>query len=295
MVRTKIHVISSIFLLAVSLSAQNDYDEVVVSIHPVSGTVYMVEGAGGNIGISTGENGIVMVDAQFAPLAEKIRNAIGGVSKGKVRFLINTHWHSDHTSGNVAFGKEAMILAHENVRKLVTTEQKILGNTREPLPEVGWPVLTFSDGVKIYQNGEEIDVIHVPAAHTDGDSIVWFRTSNVLHTGDLMFSGRFPFVDLDHGGNVVTLLAQLKKILPTVNAETQIIPGHGPLSNRSDLETYIAMIEETLGVVKEKIEKGESLEKIKEEGLEKKWSGWSWSFIPTDRWIELLYGSLTQS
>src|SRR4026209_1900451 len=188
-----------LLLVAVPVNAQQtDWSKVEIKSTKVNGNVYMLEGAGGNIGVSVGADGILIVDDQFAPLADKIRAALKSLGEGKLKFILNTHWHGDHTGGNASFGPEAPIIAHDNVRRRLATEQKseFFKRTTPASPKEALPVITFDKSLSVHFNGEEIKVIHFPQGHTDGDSVIFFTSSNVVHLGDDFFAGRFPFVDL---------------------------------------------------------------------------------------------------
>jgi glyoxylase-like metal-dependent hydrolase (beta-lactamase superfamily II) len=278
-------------LAALPAVAQRDFSDVEIEATHVAGTVYMLEGAGGNMGVSVGPDGLLLVDDQYAPLAEKIKAALGKLGEGKLEFVLNTHWHADHTGGNTTFGEIAPIIAHDNVRRRLATTQQVRGRTVEPLPPEGLPVITFEDSVKIHFNGEEIHVVHFPHAHTDGDSVVFFTGSNVVHMGDNLFSGWFPFVDLEAGGSVAGLIEATEKILSRLPEDVKIIAGHGPLSDRKGLETHLDMLKRTTAIVRERMAAGQSLEEIQEAGLPEEWAGWSWRFIDTDTWIEIVYNS----
>ncbi|MCP2520063.1 MBL fold metallo-hydrolase [Candidatus Aminicenantes bacterium AC-335-K20] len=274
------------------LFAQRDLSKVEIKIIPVEKNIYMLQGAGGNIGICIGKDGILLVDTQFAELSDKIKDALKKISDGEIKYILNTHWHRDHTAGNVSFGTKALIISHYNVRKRLSTEQRIFSRIINPLPTEGLPRLTFYTSITLYFNDEEVRVVHFAKAHTDGDSVVFFTKSNVLHMGDLFFSGRFPFVDLESGGNVLNLTKTIESILQRIPSTTKIIPGHGPLSTREDLKAYHHMLIQTTEIVREKIEKGKSLEEIKAEGLPDVWKSWSSGFINSERWIEIIYTSL---
>jgi glyoxylase-like metal-dependent hydrolase (beta-lactamase superfamily II) len=255
----------------------------------LAGSVYLIEGAGGNIGASVGPDGVLLVDAQYEALAGKIREALKSLGHGAVKYIVNTHYHGDHVSGNAAFGREAVILAHANVRKRVTTPQQIMDHPVDPLDEAGWPVITFENSLSIFFNGEEIQVIHITPGHTDGDAMVYFTESNVLHVGDHLFSGMFPFVDLGAGGTVDGYVENLKTVVEKFPADVKIIPGHGPLSAIKDVEAMIAMIEETAASVRGRMKEGKTLEEIKKAGLPDEWASFDWPFITTDIWIETIY------
>ena len=280
---------------AVAASAQTDFSKVQMKATKVAGNVYMLEGAGGNIGVSVGDDGLLIVDDQFAPLADKIRAALKGIADKKLHFILNTHWHGDHTGGNVAFGPEATIIAHDNVRKRLATEQKstVFNSTTPPSPKEALPVITFDQTLTVHFNGEEIRAIHYPKGHTDGDSVIFFSTSNVVHLGDDFFAGRFPFVDLESGGSVEGLTRNIGEIIAKIPAGAKLIPGHGPISTVDDLKSYHRMLQQTSEIVRGKISAGKTLDQIKSEGLPAEWAPWGTGFIKTDRWVETIYKSLT--
>jgi len=282
-------------LFAVSAHAQTDFSKVEVKATKVAGNVYMLQGAGGNIGVSVGDDGILIVDDQYAPLADKIRAALKGIADKKLRFILNTHWHGDHTGGNVVFGPEAPVIAHENVRKRLSTEQRseVFKSTTPPAPKEALPIITFNQSLTVHFNGEEIRVIHFPQGHTDGDSVIFFSTSNVVHLGDDFFAGRFPFVDLESGGTVEGLIRNIGEIIGKIPAGAKLIPGHGPISTIDDLKKYHGMLQQTTEIVRQKIAGGKTLEQVKSEGLPAEWEPWGTGFIKTDRWLETIYKSLT--
>lgn len=290
----------SLLLLVCTFSvgalAQADYSRVQIKATKVSGNVHMLEGAGGNIGVSVGPDGILIVDDQFAPLADKIRAALKTLGEGKLRFILNTHWHGDHTGGNVAFGPEAPIIAHDNVRKRLSTEQRVefFKQTYPAAPKEALPVITFDHSLSVHFNGEEIRAIRYPNGHTDGDSVIFFTTSNVVHLGDNFFAGRFPFVDVDNGGNVVGLARNIGEIITKIPDGAKLIPGHGPLSTIDDLKLYHRMLLETTDVVRKKLAAGKTLDQIKSEGFAEEWKSWGTGFIKPDQWIELIHASLTK-
>ncbi len=272
---------------------QQDFSGVVVKTHKVAGNVLMLEGAGGNIGVTTGADGLLIIDDQFAPLADKIRAALKEInSAGRLRFVLNTHWHGDHTGGNAAFGAEATIIAHANVRKRLSTESRVMGTTVPASPAVALPVITYDNTVYLHFNGEEIRVVHFPNGHTDGDSVVFFTASNVIHLGDDFFAGRFPFVDLENGGDVEGLTRNIAEIIAKAPAGVKLIPGHGPISTIDDLKNYHAMLVETTSIVRGRMSQGKTVEQIKAEGLPEKWASWGTGFIKTDRWLETVFNSL---
>ena len=283
-------------LLVVTASAQQpDYSKVQMKATKVAENVYMLEGAGGNIGVSVGDDGLLIVDDQFAPLADKIRAALKGIADKKLHFILNTHWHGDHTGGNVVFGPEATIIAHDNVRKRLATEQKstVFNSTTPPSPKEALPVITFDQTLTVHFNGEEIRASHYPKGHTDGDSVIFFSASNVVHLGDDFFAGRFPFVDLESGGSVEGLVKNIGELITKIPADAKLIPGHGPISTLDDLKSYHRMLQQTTEIVRGKIKAGKTLDQIKSEGLPAEWAPWGTGFIKTDRWVETIYKSLT--
>lgn len=283
------------FAIAIKATpAQQDFSNVQMKTTPVSGHVYMIEGAGGNIGVSAGPDGVLIVDDQFAPLAEKIREALKAINPGRLKFVLNTHWHGDHTGGNRIFGAEATIIAHENVRKRLMTDQHLLGRHVPAEPKEAWPVITFDESLTIHFNDDDIRMIHFPHGHTDGDSIIFFTKANVVHMGDDFFSGRFPFVDLNSGGSVDGLIKNVETLIRQLSPDVKIIPGHGPLSTLDDLRLYHRMLVETTSLIRLRIAAGKTLDQIKAEGLPDQWKSWGSGFISTERWIEIVYNSLTK-
>jgi glyoxylase-like metal-dependent hydrolase (beta-lactamase superfamily II) len=273
---------------------QVDWNAVEVKAEKVAGNVWILTGRGGNIGVSVGEDGVLIVDDQFAPLAEKIKAKLKDLSSGKLKFVLNTHFHGDHTGGNKEFGPEAPIIAHDNVRKRLSTppdDAAARERWAAANPKEAWPVVTFGDRVSIHFNGEEIKAIHFPQGHTDGDSIIFFTGSNVVHMGDDFFAGRFPFVDLRAGGTVQGLTKNIGNVLAKLPADVKIIPGHGPVSSVEDLRTYHKMLVATTDIVLKRKAAGMSLDDAKKAGLPEEWKEWGSGFINTDRWIETIYTS----
>ncbi|MEW9799379.1 MBL fold metallo-hydrolase [Alteromonas sp. CYL-A6] len=271
---------------SVPVIAEDDrFADVQIESTALRGAVHMLTGAGGNVGVSAGDDGVLIIDDQYAPMAEKIAAALGDLGTDKPRYVINTHYHGDHTGSNAFFHehKGATIFAHENVRI------RLAGD--ENFSEAGLPVVTYQDGIKLHFNNETLHVMHLPTGHTDGDSVVWFEEPDVLHTGDLFFNERFPYIDLSSGGSVDGYIASVKTLLGKVDEDTVIIPGHGPLGDKAAYQDFLAMIEATYAEVKAMKAKGMSVEQVVETGLEPKWASWSWAFINEERWIKTLYPS----
>jgi cyclase len=254
--------------LASPVSGQRDFSAVEMQVIQVSDAVYMLMGAGGNIGLSVGEDGAFVIDDQFAPLTEKIKAAIGTVTDAPIEFVLNTHWHGDHTGGNENVGGEgAMIVAHDNVYKRLNPEQfaDLVGNTRQ-MPSAGLPKVTFSETMTFHWNDEDIFIYHPDPAHTDGDAIVFFTRQNVVHAGDTYFNGFYPFIDVNSGGDIDGVIGAANAILDRSDSDTKIIPGHGPLATPSDLRAYRDMLVTVRGLVIEMKNDGMSEDAVVEAG-----------------------------
>ena len=292
-------ILATTLLLTLVLAAQDeDFSKVQMKVTRVAGNVYMLQGAGGNIGASIGDDGIVIVDDQYAPLAEKIQAALKGISDKPVRFIINTHYHGDHTGGNAYFQKQAQIIAHDNVRKRLETGGA-LGNGSSvhkdvaPAAKEALPIITFDHDVTVHLNGEDIRALFFPAGHTDGDSIIFFPKSNVVHMGDDFVTYGFPFIDVDSGGSINGMIDGVEKVIAQAQADVKIIPGHGPVSSLDDVRTYLTMLKETREVVATALKEGKSLDQMKQAKLLDPWKKYSGDFINEDAFLETLYNSLT--
>lgn len=292
--RISLGFLAALVFAALPARAQgDDFSKVEIKPIKVAGAIWMLQGAGGNIGVSAGPDGLLIVDDQFLPLADKIKAALKGISpEGKLAFVVNTHWHGDHTGGNRAFGKTATIIAQSNVRKRLATPQDRGGRMSEASPKEALPVVTFEDGVTIWFNGEEIQVVHVPSGHTDGDAIVYFKSANVVHMGDQFFNGMFPFIDLNSGGDLAGYVKNVADVVAKIPADAKIIPGHGGLATAEDLRKFHAMLAKTTDYVRAEIAKGLTLEQAKQAGLPDEWKSYASDFITVDKWVETVYTSL---
>jgi glyoxylase-like metal-dependent hydrolase (beta-lactamase superfamily II) len=296
--RFLIHGLGLALALAPAAAAQQqpDWSAVEVKAEKVAEGLYMLTGRGGNVGLSVGKSGSFVIDDQYAPLTDKILAAIKTITPDPVRFVVNTHWHGDHTGGNENMGKAgAFVVAHENVRKRMSSEHfnAVFQRTTPPSPEGALPVVTFADGVTFHWNGEEIRVYHVPPAHTDGDSVVHFVKADVVHMGDLFFNGGYPFIDTSSGGTVDGVIAAADRVLGGTSEKTRIIPGHGPLAGKADLQAYRDVVK----TVRDRVAKLKAEGKTREQAIAAKPTAeydakWGQGFIKADVLTGLVYDSL---
>ena len=285
-----------IIALALSFNAAAqapNFDAVQIKTIRVAQNIYMLEGQGGNIGVSVGDDGVLLIDDQFAPLTPKILDAIKAITDKPVRFLINTHYHWDHVGGNENFGKSGvLIVAHDNVYKRMTSNQvvQIMKQNIPPYPKAALPVVTYNDRVTYHINGDDITAYHIPPAHTDGDSIVRFHNANVIHTGDVFASGRYPFIDVENNnGSVKGIVRAMDKLISTLDEYTKIIPGHGPVSGKREVIAYRHMIN-TIGTrVEALVKKGKTLPQViaakPAREFDEEWG----KFRKTDSFVEIVY------
>src|SRR5438309_9094269 len=280
---------------------ETDWSKVQIKVTKVSGKIYMLEGDGGNIAASVGEDGIVIVDDQFAPLADKIQAALKElkITDKPVRFVINTHYHGDHTGGNVPFNNAgSTLIAQDNVRKRLESGG-IAGNggsirmEDKPAPKAALPIITLELDVTVLLNGEDIRALHFPAGHTDGDSIIFFPKNNVVHMGDDFVTYGFPFIDIDSGGSINGMIDAVEKVIPQFPPDVKVIPGHGPVSNLDDVRAYLKMLKDTRDAVQSALKQGKTLEQMKQEKILDPWKKYSGDFISEDAFIDTLYNSLT--
>jgi cyclase len=277
-------------------NAQEDYSKVEIKVEQLAPGVAVLFGAGGNMGVSYGEDGTVLIDDQFAPLTSKIQAAIATLGAQPVKFLINTHWHGDHSGGNENFGKAgALIMAHDNARVRMTSDQNTLLGPVKASPKAALPVVTYTDGMKLHLNGEEVRVIAMRPAHTDGDSIVFWSKSNVIHMGDLfLHKVSFPFIDTSSGGNVKGVIVAVDKALSHANDQTKIIPGHGTVASKADLAAYRTMLSEILAKVDAGIKAKKTLDQIKAMRPADGYGVNPKGYVSADIFIETVYKQLNQ-
>jgi glyoxylase-like metal-dependent hydrolase (beta-lactamase superfamily II) len=282
--------------VAATAAGQNDMAEVSIETTPVAEGIYMLTGRGGNIGLCVGEDGVFMIDDQYAPLSDKIRAAVAAVTDQPVGFILNTHWHGDHTGGNENFGDTgSLVISHANVRRRMSTEQftAIFDRTTPAAPDGALPVVTFTDSISFFLNGEEIDVFHAPRAHTDGDAVIHFTGANVVHAGDLVFFGLYPFIDTAAGGSIYGLIAGVKTVLSLGDEGTRIIPGHGPLLDRGQVEEYLALLTGAREAVAEGKSAGEDLAAVQAAEPLARWDEtWGQAWLTSDQFTRMIFESL---
>jgi glyoxylase-like metal-dependent hydrolase (beta-lactamase superfamily II) len=286
-------IITLVSILCVSIFISSQQNPPPVTLVPVAGPVYMLTGDGGNVGIVADDAGLFMIDAMFEQEAGQIREAIKPLAGGsRVRVLVNTHWHSDHTDGNKALGPGAAIIAHENVRALLVKDQTLMGGQTKALPAGAQPNITFSDELAVYAGGETIRLVHFPHAHTNGDTVVFLDRLKVVHMGEMFFNGMFPFLDVANGGDITSWVRQLDIILAGLPADVKIIPGHGPLAGVADLKAFRDMLNASADLVGKQMKAGKTLDEIKAARLPDSLEVWAKGFLKGPQWLELVYRSL---
>ena len=291
-----------LFLLAVSSvifghgddSHFTNRQDVTVKTAKVAGNVYILQGRGGNIGALVGQEGILMVDDDYKVVSEKLAAALKELGSASPKYILNTHWHGDHTEGNQFFGPASTIVAHVNVRKRLLDPPIVFGQKTPPYTSFALPVITYTESMSIFMNGEEVRAVHYPNGHTDGDTVVFFMGSNVVHLGDDFFAGRFPFVDLDSGGSVQGMINNVASLITKIPADAKLIPGHGPVSTLDDLKAYHKMLVDSSQIVQDGMKKGKTLDELKALGLPERFKEAGSGFIKTEAWIETVYRSYSR-
>ncbi len=293
--------IATLILLSFTLGAfahskhedEHNQQEITVKTVKITDSVYMLQGRGGNVGVSVGKDGLLIVDDDYAEVSPKLAEAMKALGSEKPKFIFNTHWHGDHTEGNKTFGKDSIIISHANVRNRLAVDTMIFGNKALAYPSFALPLITFEQSISVHLNGDEIKAVHYPTGHTDGDSIIYFTKSNVVHFGDHYFKDRFPFVDLENGGNVKGLTKNIGDVIAKLPADVKIIPGHGSLATIDDLKNYHQMLIETTAIIEKGMKKKKTLEVLKKEGFPEKYKTWGGGFIKSDFWVETIFKSFS--
>jgi glyoxylase-like metal-dependent hydrolase (beta-lactamase superfamily II) len=288
--------IAAAFVLLALVAQDEGFDKVDVTPAKVAEGVYMLTGRGGNIGVSVGEDGVFLIDDQYAPLTTKIRAAVASLTPQPIRFVVNTHWHGDHTGGNENLGKMGIVLvAHENVRKRMSVEQFIeaFGSKVPASPKAALPIITFGDALTFHLNGDDVHSFHVAPAHTDGDTVVHFKKANVVHMGDCFFNGSYPFIDLSSGGSIDGVIAAADKVLGMIDMNTKIIPGHGPVGDKAALQIYRDVLVKVRDRVKAMVAAGKTLDEVKAAQPTREFDEkWGTGFMKPDVWTAIVYQSL---
>ena len=274
--------------------AQQNFDQIQIQTDKLAEGVYMLTGSGGNIGVCAGEEGVLLIDSQYAGLPDKIRAAIAAICDGPIRFLVNTHWHFDHTEGNENLAKAGVVIfAHENVRKRMSTSQSILGSDVPASPKAALPVVTFDQGMTFHLNGQEIELFNIAYAHTDGDVLVHFPKPDVLHMGDIYFEGMYPFIDVAAGGSIDGMIRAVDQVLAMIDEDTIIIPGHGPISNKEKLRGYRKMLSTIRERVNQHLKEGKTLEEIVAAKPTEEFDAiMGQGFMNTEMFVGIVYDSL---
>ena len=270
-------------MLSINVNAQTMADAD-ITVQQAAGDVYMLKGPGGNIGVLATDKGLLLVDDKFAPLAEKIETAMKGIEDKSLKYVVNTHYHGDHTGSNKFFSHKAPIFAHENVRTRLSNKKDHHADSL--------PVVTYKEGITIHLDNEEVQLTHLPSGHTDGDTYVYFKNANVLHTGDLFFEVGFPYVDLKSGGSVKGYLKSVKHMLKHTPTDVVIIPGHGKLTNKESLAAFANMIEFSINKVSKALASGKPEAEIIADGIGEKYQHLSWAFITEEKWLKTLIADL---
>jgi glyoxylase-like metal-dependent hydrolase (beta-lactamase superfamily II) len=284
--------------VAAGAQQQPDFSKVEITRESVAPNLSMLVGMGGNIGVSTGDDGLMVIDDQYAPLHPKIAAALAKLAPGPVRFVLNTHWHPDHTGGNELFAKGgAVLVAHDNVRARLASgmTSKLMPRTVPPAPAGALPVVTFANDITFHWNGDDVHVFHVAPAHTDGDAIVHFRKADVMHTGDVFVTGRYPFIDVESGGSLSGIIAACEQLAGIAGAKTRIIPGHGALAGRTELLAYLEMLKQARDRVAKAIAAGKTVDQVAEAKPMADYDAtWGTGFINPDSFVRLVYMSLSK-
>ena len=288
----------SLLLVSATAQAGSKHDSVAIKTIPLNDGIYMLMGAGGNIGVSIGDDGTFIIDNQYAEMSGKITAAIKNLSGTPAKFMANTHWHGDHTGGNEHFGKQGVVIvAHENVRRSLSESKfmPLANKHKQASPKSALPVLTFQNEMSLHLNGDDIRLLHVANAHTDGDAIIYFTKANVIHAGDTFFNGLYPYIDVASNGSLAGMIAASNTILQLANDKTKIIPGHGPLANKKDLVVFRDMLIAVQKKIAALIRAGKSeAEVIAAKPTAEFDNQWGKGFLPANVWVKIIYGDMTK-
>jgi cyclase len=281
-------------ILGIPVLLQAQQNEVKITTTPVAGPVFLLEsGSAGNIGVIADPSGAIMIDTAYERFAAPVRKSLEALPGGdRIRFVIDTHWHSDHTDGNKAFGPGAIVVAHDNVRALLAKPQNLMGQTTPALPAAALPSITYSDTLTLYSGDLPVRLVHYPNAHTNGDTVVFIDKYKTVHMGDMFFYGMFPFMDVANGGNIESWVRDLDTVLSILPPDEKIIPGHGPLVGVAELREFRRMLYDSAQIVRNRMKEGKTLDQIKAEGLPERFDPWKEGFLTTPQWLELVYQSL---
>jgi glyoxylase-like metal-dependent hydrolase (beta-lactamase superfamily II) len=283
-------------VFALSALAETDFSQVSIKTTEVAPGIYMLEGLGGNIGLSIGDDGVFVIDDQFAPLTARIQQAIAALTEQPVRFVVNTHWHIDHAGGNENLGKAgAIIVAHDNVRKRLQKGQFVAAFNAEipAAPPAALPIITFDQSVTFHWNNETLEVLHVAPSHTDGDAVIYLKDANVVHTGDLYWNGLYPVIDASSGGSAAGMVSGVGEVLARIDSNTKVIPGHGPLSNKAELQVYHEMLNTAHVRIKALKDEGKTIEQIigakPTADYDEQWGN---ALLSPEQWVQMVYSTL---
>lgn len=288
---TKLLIFISIGLTMNAVYAEEDYSKEVEKATRLTSNVYLIEGAGGNVTASIGSDGVLLVDDDFAPMAEKLAAKLKELKGGTPRFIINTHFHYDHTDGNKVFGPTSTIIAATEVRERLMHEQTLWHEQHPAFPESALPVLTYDQSLTLHWNADDVRILHLPHGHTDGDSVVFFVKDKVVSMGDLYFAGMFPIFHPEHDGSLNGLIQNITFVLKQSPDEAQFVPGHGAVTGKAELAHYLKMIEASRAIVRRALKAGRTLEQIQKQGLPREWETYSHGYLNTDKWLALLVKS----
>lgn len=279
-------------LCFVAAHAEEDYSKESIKATHLAANLYMLEGAGGNMTALIGTDGTLLVDDDFAPMADKLVGKLKELGGGSPRYIVNTHFHYDHTGANEIFGPTSTIIAATAVRNRLMSEQVLWHETHPPAQPQALPQLTFDNSLTLHINQEDVLILHLPKGHTDGDSVVWFKKNAVVCMGDLYFSGMYPIFHPEHGGSLRGYVDNLAQVLSLIPDGTQIVPGHGPLTSKAEMQKYLEMIRASIKTVDREMKAGWSLERIKKAGLPKIWETFSHGYLTTEKWLALISTNL---